>query len=254
MSGSSQPHRLLYRPWNSPGQNNGVGSLSLLQGIFLAQGSNPGLRHCRRILYQLSHKGSPGIQEWVAYPFSSGSSWPRNRTGVSCIAGDQLLYQLSYQGNPLLFIHPICKSLHLLIPNSHYVASSKSPGVWGLAAAGGEDRRNKEIVMNACKWHYIYLMKQPWEIKKISCQLIRVTLEPITVARLFIIWEPDWKSIDGDCTFFSPYKSSQGKIGASNFPSWWFLVLRFKTDNNNNKTTCQTHPLSYDVNFVQERN
>jgi len=63
-----------YSPWNSPGQNIGVGSLSLLQRIFPTQGSNPGLPHCRRILYQLSHKGSPKILEWVAYPFSSGSS------------------------------------------------------------------------------------------------------------------------------------------------------------------------------------
>ena len=49
----------LYSPWNSPGQNTGVGSLSLLQGIFPTQGSNSGLLHCRRIVYQLSHKGSP---------------------------------------------------------------------------------------------------------------------------------------------------------------------------------------------------
>ena len=55
---SMQTHEL-YSPWNSPGQNTGVGSLSLLQGIFPTQGSNPGLLHCRRILYQLSHKGSP---------------------------------------------------------------------------------------------------------------------------------------------------------------------------------------------------
>ena len=75
--------RGLYSPWNSPGQNTGVGSLSLLQGIFPTQGSNPGLLHCRRILYQLSHKGSPRILDWVAYPFSSGSSQPRNWTGVS---------------------------------------------------------------------------------------------------------------------------------------------------------------------------
>ena len=73
--------------WNSPGQNTGVGSLSLLQGIFPTLESNPGLLHCRQILYQLSHKGSPRILEWVAYPFSSRSSWPRNWTGVSCIAG-----------------------------------------------------------------------------------------------------------------------------------------------------------------------
>ena len=68
-------------------QNTRVGSLSPLQGIFPTQGSNPGLPHCRRILYQLSHKGSPRILEWVAYPFSSGYSQPRNQTGVSCIAG-----------------------------------------------------------------------------------------------------------------------------------------------------------------------
>ena len=51
-----------YIPWNSPGQNTGVGSLSLLQGIFPTQGSNRGLPHCRWILYQLSHQGSPKIR------------------------------------------------------------------------------------------------------------------------------------------------------------------------------------------------
>ena len=73
--------------WNSPGQNTGVGSLSLLQGIFPTQGSNPGVPHCRWILYQLSHMGSPRTLNQVAYPFSRGSSWPRTRTQVSSIAG-----------------------------------------------------------------------------------------------------------------------------------------------------------------------
>ena len=86
LSDSLQPHGL-YSPWNSPGQNAGVGSLSVFQGIFPTQGSNPGLPHCRWILYQLSHQGSPRILECVAYPFSRGSSWPRKWTGVSCIAG-----------------------------------------------------------------------------------------------------------------------------------------------------------------------
>ena len=86
MSNSLRPQGL-HRPWNSPGQNTGVGSHALLQGIFPTQGLNPGLPHCRQILYQLSHQGSPRLLEWVAYPFSSGSSWPRNWTGVSCIAG-----------------------------------------------------------------------------------------------------------------------------------------------------------------------
>ena len=85
VSDSLWPHGL-YSSWNSPGQNTRVGSLSLLQGIFPAQGSNPGLLHCRQILYHLSHKGSPGILELVAYPFSSRSSRPRNWTRVSCIA------------------------------------------------------------------------------------------------------------------------------------------------------------------------
>ena len=76
-----------YNPWNSPGQNTRVGSLSLLQGIFPAQGQKPSLPPCSQILYQLSHKGSLRILEWVAYPFSSGSSWPWNHTRVSCIAG-----------------------------------------------------------------------------------------------------------------------------------------------------------------------
>ena len=58
MSDSLRP-RGLYSPWNSPGQNTGLGSLPPLQGIFPTQGSNSGLLHCRRILYQLSHQGSP---------------------------------------------------------------------------------------------------------------------------------------------------------------------------------------------------
>ena len=76
-------------PSEAPGKpkNTGVGSLSLLQGIFSTQESNRGLLHCRRILYQLSHNGSTRKLAWVAYPFSRGSSRPRNRTGVSCIAG-----------------------------------------------------------------------------------------------------------------------------------------------------------------------
>ena len=77
----------LYSPWNSPDQNTAVGSHSLLQGIFAPQGSNWSLQHCRQILYQLSHQGSPWILEWAAVPFSKGSSWPRNWTEVSSFAG-----------------------------------------------------------------------------------------------------------------------------------------------------------------------
>ena len=85
VSNSLWPHGV-YSPWNSPGQKTGVGNLSLLQGIFPTKGSNTGLPHCRWVLYQLNHKGSPRILEWIVYPFSSRSSSPRNQTGISCIA------------------------------------------------------------------------------------------------------------------------------------------------------------------------
>ena len=65
ISDSFWPHGL-YSPWNSLGQNTGVGSPSLLQGLFPTQGLNPGLLHCRQILYQLSHQGSPkGVLAWA---------------------------------------------------------------------------------------------------------------------------------------------------------------------------------------------
>ena len=86
VSKSLQGHRL-YSPWNSPGQKNAVGTHSLLQQIFPTQGLNPGLPHWKQILYQLSHQGSPRILGWLAYPFSSGSSPPRNQMGVSRTAG-----------------------------------------------------------------------------------------------------------------------------------------------------------------------
>ena len=160
MSNSLRPHGL-YSPWNSSGQNTGVGSLSfpgdlpnpgveprsptlqvdslpaepqgkttnagvgslpLLQWIFPTQESNWGVLHFRQILYQLSYQGSPNraqrkkrshsvvsdslqphgleptsssvhgilqarVLEWIAIPFSRGSSLPRDWTQVSCIAG-----------------------------------------------------------------------------------------------------------------------------------------------------------------------
>ena len=87
---------------DSPGKNIGVGFHALLQGIFPTQGLHPGLLHCRRFftVWAIREAHSTG----VAYPFSRGSPWPTNRTGVSCIAGRfftswahcrQILYQLS---------------------------------------------------------------------------------------------------------------------------------------------------------------
>ena len=106
---------LLQKHWNQHhcafGMLSGVGSLSLLQGIFPTQGSNPGLPNCRQILYQLSHKGSPRILAWVAYPFSSRSSLTQE-SNWSLLHYRQTLYHLSYEGSPrynmcicILYIH-----------------------------------------------------------------------------------------------------------------------------------------------------
>ena len=92
--GSSQPSSPALQtdslPSEPPGKpkNTEEGNLSFLQGIFPTQESNWGLLHCMQILYQLSYQGSPRILECVAYPISRGSSPPRNRTGVSCFAGE----------------------------------------------------------------------------------------------------------------------------------------------------------------------
>ena len=96
-SDSLQPHGL-YSPCDSPGQNTGVGSLSLLWGIFPTQGWNPHLWHCRQILYQLSHQGpkNTGVDSLslLQQMFLTQES---NRGLLHC---RWILYQLSYQGSP----------------------------------------------------------------------------------------------------------------------------------------------------------
>ena len=73
---------------DAPGKNTGVGCHALFQRFFLTQRSNPGLWHCKQILYHPNHQGSPRKLEWVAYPFFRGSSPPGNQTEVSCIEGE----------------------------------------------------------------------------------------------------------------------------------------------------------------------
>ena len=82
-----------------PGKNTRVDCHALLQGIFPTQGSNPDLPHCRRILYHLIYQRNTRILERVTYPFSRGTSLPRDRTRVSCIAGR--FFELP--GKPILY-------------------------------------------------------------------------------------------------------------------------------------------------------
>ena len=95
LSESLRLHGIL-SPWNSPGQNTGVGSLSCLQGIFPTKGSNPDLPHFLGILYHLSHMGIPRILEWVAYPTSPGDlSDPGIEPGSPVLQANSLPYEVS---------------------------------------------------------------------------------------------------------------------------------------------------------------
>ena len=86
VSNSLLPHGL-YSPCNSPGQNTGVGSCSLLQGIFPTQGSNPGLPTLQADSLPAEPQGKPKNTGVGSLSFSSGSSQPRNQTRVSCTSG-----------------------------------------------------------------------------------------------------------------------------------------------------------------------
>ena len=102
------------RPENSPG----VGSCSLLQGIFPTQGSNPSLLHCRQILYQLTQHGSPRMLEWVAHPFSRGISWPGNWTRSAELKADSLLAELSGKHLVTKWCSTLCDSMDCSPPGS----------------------------------------------------------------------------------------------------------------------------------------
>ena len=183
MSYSLQSHGL-YSPRNSPGQNTGVGSLSLLQGIFPTQGWNPVLPHCRQILYQLSHKGSSRILEWVNYPFSRGSSQPRNQTGVSCIAGVLFtnwairLNKGSFVRKKGMFLWSACVShsvVSWLFANPRIVAHQAPPSMrfsrqeyWsGLPFSSPDDLFNPGIKPGSPALQADSLPSDPWPKTKV---------------------------------------------------------------------------------------
>ena len=110
VSDSLWPHGL-YSPWNSPGQNTGVGSLSFLQGIFPTQESNWGLLHCRQILYQLSYQGSPRGHEptlkwwltcWIAEMITSDLDYHINFVDKAAVLWQSL--SKLYLSNLVIYI------------------------------------------------------------------------------------------------------------------------------------------------------
>ena len=78
---------------DSPSKNTGVSFHALLQGIFPTQRLNSGLPHCKQILHHLSHQGSPGILEWVAYPSPEALPDPGIKPGSPALQADSLLLE-----------------------------------------------------------------------------------------------------------------------------------------------------------------
>ena len=106
MSNSLWPYRpwsiRLLCPWDSPGKNTGVGCHFLLQAIFLNQGSNLGLLHCRQILYHLSHQGSPTLnllsepdmrgEDYLECVWSKEVNHPLQITNCNCVCKAKVLW------------------------------------------------------------------------------------------------------------------------------------------------------------------
>ena len=99
-------------------------AIPLSRGIFPTQGSNPGLWHCRQILYCLSHQGNSRILEWVAYLFSRGTSQPRNWTGVSCVAGRFFTSWATRE------VHALTSNPQLSISSLWFFHSPQRPSWW----------------------------------------------------------------------------------------------------------------------------
>ena len=183
---------------DSAAKNTGVGCHSLLQGIFSTQGSNPGLLHCWWILYHLSQQGSLTILEWVAYPSSWGSSWPRNWTGVSCISGRFFTSWATREAHdkPTQCIkkqrrHFADKGLY----SQSYGFSSSHVQMWKL------DHKESWVLKNWCFQAVVLekTLKSPLDCKEIKLANTKGNQSGILIVRtdaeaeIQILWPPDVK-------------------------------------------------------------
>ena len=161
----------LYSPWNSPGQNTGVGSLSLLQGIFLNQGLNPGLPHCRKILYPAEPQGkskNTGVGSLSLFQRILLTNW-------GLLHCRWILYQLSYQGSLL-------KSRDItLLTKFHLVKAMAFPVVmygyqiWTIKKA--EHQRIDAFELWFCR----RLLRVPWNARRSNQSILKELSESYSV-------------------------------------------------------------------------
>ena len=142
---SLQPNGL-DSPWNSPGQNNGVGSHFLLQGIFLTQGSNLGLLHCWQILYHLSYERSPGSQySWVLMrALFLACRWTDGFNHVLMLRGERSLSFSPYKST-----NPIKKPCFITQYNPNYPLKVSTLNIITWRASTHEFGREVHIVYSS---------------------------------------------------------------------------------------------------------
>ena len=112
----------LLRPWDLLGKSTGMGCHFLLHGIFLTQGSNPGLLHCRQMLYHLSHKGSPCIGRYFSQDWWKSSTDEvflltvmSNHCRLTCMLVKlELGFSFSFESFISVFTHKVTEILSCL--------------------------------------------------------------------------------------------------------------------------------------------
>jgi len=160
---------LFATPWNFPGQNSRVGSLSLCQGIFPTQGSNPGVPHCRWILYQQSHRGSPRILEWVAYPFPSRCFWPRYQLGSPAFEAYSLPTELSGK------------------PTVKRSENQNTPSIWLIIGYVNAIRVWNSVSNTKSNW-IVRPREKPASGQKWICMIHSITLNLLNIQRFSHMW------------------------------------------------------------------
>ena len=136
---------------DSPDKNTGVGCHALLQGIFQTQGSNLCLLCCRRILYHLSHQGSPGYWKSLLarriydHPSLLQGIFLTQESNQGLLNCKQILYQLSSQGSPQKQLMPLEALLGGLWPKSN------PSWLWLASGSINSQGQNQDLSMVPCK-------------------------------------------------------------------------------------------------------
>ena len=166
---------------DSPGKNTGVGCHAFLQGVFLTQGSNPGLSHCSQILYHLSHQRSPGILEWVSYPFSRDLPNPGIELGTPAFQLDSLPAELPGKPNTYITICKVDRQWEFAV----WLRELKPDALWHEGWGGLGGGREVQQTMAGGSVYLWLILVDVWQRSTQYCGIIILKLK---INKLKIHW------------------------------------------------------------------